>query len=201
LTEAVGRLRIPQAQDQRRRGFRATACLLLALQGTALATGALTPRAVVAQAAFSPLVRQGSQLWNEERCGEAVETLRKALKDPGLMKGDRVIALRVIAQCHVRLGDEASAIGAFHELLNIERDWEPDPNVLLPDELDLFINQAKPTWKPPAPPRRSLWKNPWVLGAGGLVTVGVVALIAGGGSGDETTRLQLPLPPQPPSGD
>lgn len=183
------------------RGNRSIVLMLVALHVAALSGPLLLPPTVSAQpATLSVGLRSGWQFWRDEKFSEAVESLNNALKDPSLGPNDRIEALRLLGECKVQLGDEAGAIDAFHQLLDIDKTWVPDPAIFQTTEIDVF-NRAKESWKPPTK-SRSFFKSPWTLGGGGVVTGVIIYALTKKSPSEkkkESTSTSLPLPPDPPT--
>lgn len=76
--------------------------------------------------------------YDQAKFAEAAATLQKALRD-GTLTGDDVLAGRALrARCLVKLGRRLEAKEAFKGVLRADGAFRLDPNVVPPDEMDVF---------------------------------------------------------------
>jgi len=143
------------------------------------------------------------------RFEEAIALLQPLVEGKQLQGMKLLEAKEVLARSYVKLGNTDSGKNWFKELLRQDRTWEPDPNLVPPDELDVFkmaraeleaeTRVTPPSTPPPTPlpgpPPKPVWKKWWLWTAVGVATGVVVYLLTRDGDGDE----DLPLPPPPPS--
>jgi hypothetical protein len=74
----------------------------------------------------------------EGRFEAARAELDAMLAGSDLTPEERVEAFALKARCEMELGDRTSAVDAFCELLEIDRDWRPDPVFYTSFELQVF---------------------------------------------------------------
>jgi hypothetical protein len=116
------------------------------------------------------------------------------LVDGGQLVGDNLRDAYILrARCAVGLGLEKMAQDDFCSVMNLDKNWAPDPVVYPKDEVALFNasrgNCALETAK--AEPADSSGGKPWFKKpvawvVGGVVLIGGAALALGGGGDDDT---------------
>lgn len=110
--------------------------LVLAALTLAL-VAAPVPRTPAAWAA-APALEEAQALYDGAQFGEAIDKLRSALSTGQLAGADVLEARILIARCLVKSGDRLEAKQAFKFVLRQQPGWRPDPNVVPPDEQEVF---------------------------------------------------------------
>lgn len=151
----------------------------------------------------------------------ALEKVEGLLEDRTLSPGVAVEARLLQARCHQGLGENVAAVDAFCSLLRSDPGWRPVGDFLTAEELASFrraldlcgpLTEPAPAPAPaevgpetapdlrisrPAPRSRPWFRNPWLLGAAGGVTAGLILILQEGG-GEEARPHALPDFPLPP---
>jgi hypothetical protein len=138
-----------------------------------------------------------------------------------LTREERRAALRVLATCHVALGNDDAAVAAFRELVRLEPEIELDHSVsprvraaldrarasLADERVRAALLEVAPPSAPvaspapaitaaPSPRRDPIYRRPWLWGTvGGAVALGVivtvVASVAAGGGSGAPAMLTV----------
>jgi len=110
--------------------------LVLAALTLALAA-APVPRQPAAWAA-APALEEAQSLYDGAQFNEAITKIRSALATAQLTGADAFEARVLLARCLVKVGDRLEAKQAFKFVLRQQPGWRPDPNVVPPDEQEVF---------------------------------------------------------------
>lgn len=167
---------------------------LLALLACAAVAGAPAP-ATAQQAPASTLIQRGSELFDDQRYEESIQTLSAALVRPGLTKQERIEVYRLLAYNYIILKRAEEADSAVRGLLAVDEAFALPPTES-PRFRDFFAatrakweEEGKPgkvdDTRPVAPPKpvRIFHSSPAQAAAGAAIKLS-------GSLGDEDNRVK-----------
>ncbi len=165
--------------------------LVLAALTLALAA-APVPRQPAAWAA-APALEEAQSLYDNAQFSDAITKIRSALSTAQLAGADAFQARVLLARCLVKVGDRLEAKQAFKFVLRQQPGWRPDPNVVPPDEQEVFqLAQQELTAEQISAGKRipASLSLSWGRGSGDNKDMAEIA-VAGGGSDKYDVKPQF----------
>ena len=115
-----------------------SSALAVVLAALLLATGAAPGLRVTHAWAASPVVEQAQKLYDTAKFADAVAQLREAVGSGKVVGQDALSARALLARCLVKAGNRLDAKKEFAGVLKLNPNWKPNPDVVPPDEMDVF---------------------------------------------------------------